>query len=74
MIDCRPVHHATSGIRRTVSPAPLDEKAQLVFEQFDTGYLVVPLGSCTWEKGERFVSLTFYFSSFEFIPGFAYID
>jgi len=44
--------------------APLDKGAQPVFEQFHTGYLVVPLGSCTWERGMRFVWFKFY----QFIP------
>ena len=44
--------------------APLDEGAQPVFEQFHTGYLIVPLGSCTWERGTRFIWFKFY----QFIP------
>jgi hypothetical protein len=59
MIGCRPVHHATSRICYTASLEPLDEGAQSVFEPLHTGYPVVPLGNCTWEKGTRFVSFTF---------------
>ena len=60
MIGCRPIHHTTSRIRYTASLEPLGKGTQPDFEPLHTGYPIVPLGNCTWEKGTRFVSFTFY--------------